>query len=73
MVTENEIATPIRSYSQKELRVLYGDKTPISWETFSAWIDPFKNLIGELKGRKYTPRQVAIIFEKVGNPYKSLT
>jgi hypothetical protein len=54
----------IKSYSVKELLALY-DTT---WKSFNSWIAPIKDKIGKLRGRKYTPKQVRIIFEHCGTP-----
>lgn len=36
--------------------------------TFSRWVKKFENKLGDVTGRVYTPKQVAIIFEHLGEP-----
>lgn len=61
--------TKIQSYSIKELRYLYGDgKSPLSVKVFRAWLKPFNGKIGKILGRKYTPKQVKVIFDSLGAP-----
>lgn len=59
-----ETATKIKAYTQKELLNMY----EVTWKTFSAWIKPFKAEIGDYNGRRYTVKQVRIIFEQLGEP-----
>jgi hypothetical protein len=54
----------IKPYKQKELSDLYG----VSKQTFSKWLAPFKDKIGERKGHFYTVEQVKIIFTSLGVP-----
>lgn len=54
----------IKSYSAKELRNLYD----VSHKTFSSWLKPIKDLIGIVEGKKYSPKQVKIIVEHLGEP-----
>jgi hypothetical protein len=54
----------IKPYKQKELSVLYG----VSKQTFSKWLVPFKDKIGERKGHYYSVEQVKIIFVALGVP-----
>lgn len=56
--------TPIKTYSVKEVAGLYG----ISTKTLRKWLKPFKKEIGERQGHFYYPKQVRIIFEKLGLP-----
>lgn len=54
----------IRGYSFKELCNLY-DESP---KVLREWLKPHKEAIGDCRGRKYTPKQVEIIFEKLSLP-----
>ena len=54
----------IKSLSQKELITMY--KT--TWETFKAWLSHIEKKLGSQRGRRYTPKQVRIIFEHLGTP-----
>lgn len=54
----------IKTYSVKEVAGLYG----ISSKTLKKWLTPFEKEIGERIGYFYTPKQVRIIFEKLGLP-----
>jgi hypothetical protein len=56
--------TPIKSYTIKELAVLYN----VSYKVFCAWLKPIRTKIGELKGKTFTPKQVKIIFEHLERP-----
>lgn len=56
--------TPITAYNTKQLAQLYN----ISPDTFRNWIKPFKETIGKRSGHLYTPKQVKIIFDSLGEP-----
>ncbi len=56
--------TPIKAYTRKELLSMYG----VSRTTFWRWLNPFNNEIGDIRGKVFTPKQVKIIFEKLGFP-----
>jgi len=60
---ENNLA-PIRPYLHKELAALY----TISWPTFTVWIKPFSEEIGQKVGHYYTKKQVEKIFELLEHP-----
>lgn len=48
----------------KEMCVLYG----VSKAVFFSWIELFRDRIGALKGKTYTPKQVRIILEHLEMP-----
>lgn len=54
----------VKPYKQKELSDLYG----VSKKTFTKWLIPFKDKIGERKGHYYSVEQVKIIFNLLGIP-----
>lgn len=54
----------IPSYTKGELAAKY----EVSLWIFRIWLKPFKDDIGAYNGRCYTPAQVKIIFEKLGDP-----
>jgi transposase len=54
----------IKPKNKKELAALYG----VSVKTFNKWIEPFKDKIGKMQGRMYTPKQVRVIFDCLGEP-----
>lgn len=58
------MASPIKSYNLKELAVLYKETS----KTIKAWLKPFEAEIGRKYGKRYSPKQVTIIFEKLGTP-----
>ena len=60
----DEKQIPVRGYHKWQLCELYG----IGEKAFNAWLEPFKEKIGEQRGKKYTPDQVKIIFECLGTP-----
>lgn len=64
---QNESNTPkiqLKAYSFKEVAVLY----EVSQRTLHTWLSPFKNEIGQKVGWYYTPKQMKVIFEKLGLP-----
>ena len=54
----------IKTYSTKEVAGLYG----ISGKTLRKWLTPFDKEIGKRIGYYYNPKQVGIIFDKLGLP-----
>lgn len=54
----------VKTYSVKEVADLYC----ISKKTLNKWLSPFEKEIGERRGYFYNPKQVSIIFEKLGLP-----
>lgn len=40
----------------------------ISKKTLNKWLIPFEDEIGERRGHFYNPKQVGIIFDKLGLP-----
>ncbi|MCC7302473.1 MAG: hypothetical protein IT233_07520 [Bacteroidia bacterium] len=57
-------AIPVKTYSVKEVAGLYG----ISGKTLKKWLAPFEKEIGQRIGYFYNPKQVRIIFDKLGLP-----
>ena len=55
---------PVKTYSVKEVAGLYN----ISSKTLKKWLTPFENEIGERRGYFYYPKQVKVIFDKLGLP-----
>lgn len=64
MKTRND-GIEIKSYSYKELATLYEIKSKI----FKKWLTPFQKEIGEKRGWYFTPKQVKIIFKRLGTPH----
>lgn len=54
----------IQAKSKLELATDYG----ISVRTFNKWVKPFENIIGKCVGRIYTPKQVKLIYDSLGEP-----
>jgi transposase-like protein len=54
----------IKAYSVKEVAELYG----ISGKILKKWLDPFEKEIGHRVGHFYNPKQIKIIFDKLGSP-----
>ncbi len=54
----------IKAYSKQELADLY----EIGVRSMTTWLEPFRREIGVRHGRYYSPKQVRIIFEKLGLP-----
>jgi hypothetical protein len=64
---QNELQAPkiqLKAYSFKEVAVLY----EVSQRTLHTWLSPFKNEIGQKIGWYYTPKQMKVVFEKLGLP-----
>jgi transposase len=64
---QNEIQTPkiqLKAYSLTEVAMLY----EVSGRTLKTWLTPFKSEIGQKVGRYYTPKQMKVIFERLGMP-----
>jgi len=40
----------------------------VSLKTFISWIEPFRDNIGEYRGKSYTPKQVRKIYDLLGYP-----
>lgn len=58
-----------KPYSLKELAGLYEVKCPV----FKTWLKPFRNEIGVKQGWYFNPKQVRLIFEKLGVPSRIVT
>jgi hypothetical protein len=54
----------LKAYSLKELSIIY----ECSPKTMRTWIKPLKEKLGSRNGHYYTPKQVRIIFERLGVP-----
>ena len=54
----------LKAYSLKELAGLY----ECSSKTMRTWLKPFEKELGPRMGHYYTPKQVKIIFERLGIP-----
>ncbi len=62
---ENLVAKiQIKTYSNKEIAGLY----EVSGRTLRRWLTPFKKDIGRRRGHYYNPKQIRVIFEKLGIP-----
>jgi len=49
-------------------KIQLADAYVVSLRTFTSWIEPFKDNIGEYRGKAYTPKQVKIIYNLLGRP-----
>jgi len=54
----------LRAYSTKEVAGLY----EISKPTLQTWLIPFEKEIGQRIGHFYSPKQMRVIFDKLGIP-----
>jgi hypothetical protein len=54
----------VRSYTLDQLADLY----EVNWRVFRRWIKPFREEIGQIRGRVLTIPQVKIIYEKLDYP-----
>ena len=54
----------LRAYALKDVADLY----VCSVKTMKTWLAPFDEAIGPRMGHYYTPKQMKIIFEKLGIP-----
>jgi hypothetical protein len=68
MISRSSLAQYSKSHNIKELAILY-EETP---KTINAWLKPHAADIGVKYGKRYSPKQVNIIFEKLGVPQKIL-
>jgi len=59
-----EVEVKIKPYSKTELANMYS----VSVHILKVWLEPFKDQIGEYKGRIYTVKQIELIFECLGKP-----
>jgi hypothetical protein len=66
MYLMNPTIIEIKPYTHKELSGIYGVSKP----TFTKWLLPFQDQIGERQGHFYTISQVKVIFDKLGLPGK---
>lgn len=55
---------PVKPQTKQELAHAYG----VSTRTLTNWMAPFKDKIGKRFGHTYTPKQVKIIYELLGEP-----
>lgn len=53
-----------KAISKSQLKDAYN----ISYNTLKIWLAPFQDQIGEYRGQAYTPKQVQIIVECIGEP-----
>lgn len=53
-----------KAMNKTKLAALYN----VHIDTFSKWLEPFSDKIGNVTGRIFTPKQVEIIFECLGEP-----
>jgi hypothetical protein len=67
--TQELVLAPIKSYSHKELMDMY----EVSHVIFRGWLTPYKEKVGKLTGKRYTIKQVEIIFSELGRPRISHT
>lgn len=44
------------------------EKYKVTVKIFNKWIEPFKDKIGKYNGRTYTPKQIRIIHDCLGEP-----
>ncbi len=50
--------------TKKDLSVVYC----VSVRTLNRWIKPFSHELGNVNGRYFSPKQVSVIYEKLGDP-----
>jgi hypothetical protein len=58
------MSSKIKAMNKKQLADLY----KVGLRTLNKWLEPFKDKIGEQRGKMYNPKQVSIIFECLGEP-----
>lgn len=58
----------IKRMSKTELARAYD----ININTLNVWITPHKDKIGPYLGKVYTPKQVEVIFQVLGQPHNEL-
>jgi transposase len=61
---ETKAKLRIKAYSMKEVANMY----EVSGRTMRRWLTPFRTEIGQRRGRYFNPKQIRIIFDKLGIP-----
>lgn len=56
----------MRSLTFKQLEAIYN----VTHKTLKTWLAPFKDEIGEVRGRMFNLKQIRIIFKHLGDPTK---
>lgn len=59
-----ETQEKITAQSKNQLADAYN----VSLKTFTSWINPFKDNIGDYRGKAFTPKQVRVIYDLLGRP-----
>ncbi len=59
-----EYQEKVVAQSKNELAEAYG----VTLKTFNSWIEPLQDIIGEYRGKSFTPKQVEIIYDLLGRP-----
>ena len=52
----------VRAMSKKQMKEHYG----VSYGVLASWLEPHVDSIGAYAGGAYTPRQVGLIFDRIG-------
>lgn len=64
MKQQTNVQQEVRPLNLKQLAAIY----EVSVRTLKGWLEPFLEEIGETGVRTFTPKQVRIIFDKLGEP-----
>ena len=59
-----QVGKKYKPYSKKQLCLLYG----VSDMTLKSWLRPIKTKLGAYRGKSYSPMQIQIIFDLLGEP-----
>ena len=68
MKQQTAVQHEVKPMNYKQLQAAYG----MTYKTLKAWLEPFMDEIGELRGKAFTLRQMRIIYDKLGEPKSDL-
>ncbi|MEO6830932.1 MAG: hypothetical protein ABI378_01770 [Chitinophagaceae bacterium] len=69
MKQETTVQQEVKPTNLKQLAGIY----EVSPRTMKGWLEPFVSQIGEMMGRTFTPKQMRIIYDKLGEPKSGFT
>jgi hypothetical protein len=64
MKQQIQLPPEVKPLNYKQLAATY----EVTHKTLKGWLEPFMEEIGAMRGRTFTPRQVRMIYDKLGEP-----
>lgn len=64
MKQQNPVQPELKPLNYKQLAAIYD----VTHKTLKCWLQPFMEEIGEMRGKTFTPMQVRIIYQRLGEP-----